>query len=68
MEASPLPWPALGVLLVRDGLVSKEELESILEEQHDARYQRIGYEPVATFDLPGGQRVTGMWRPAGGKG
>jgi type II secretory ATPase GspE/PulE/Tfp pilus assembly ATPase PilB-like protein len=41
MEAAPHPWPALGVLLVRDGLVSKEELEVILEEQRDARHKRI---------------------------
>ena len=41
MEAARQPWPALGVLLVRDGLVSKTELETILEEQRDARHQRI---------------------------
>ena len=41
MEAARQPWPALGVLLVRDGLVSKEELETILAEQRDARNKRI---------------------------
>jgi type IV pilus assembly protein PilB len=41
MEASPHPWPALGVLLLRDGIVSKEDLESVLGEQHDSRRQRI---------------------------
>jgi len=41
MEAAQQPWPALGVLLVRDGLVSKEELETILEEQRDERHKRI---------------------------
>ncbi len=41
MEAAPHPWPALGVLLVRDGLVAKEELEAILDEQRDARHSRV---------------------------
>ena len=41
MEAAPHPWPALGVLLMRDGLVSKEELEEILTQQHDTRQQRV---------------------------
>lgn len=35
MEAAPHPWPALGVLLLRDGFVTKEHLEAILDEQHD---------------------------------
>jgi hypothetical protein len=41
MEASPRPWPALGVLLLRDGLVTKEDLEAVLGDQRDARRQRI---------------------------
>ena len=41
MEAAQHPWPALGVLLVRDGLISKEDLEAILEEQREARQQRV---------------------------
>ncbi|MGH3065650.1 MAG: ATPase, T2SS/T4P/T4SS family [Gaiellaceae bacterium] len=41
MEAAQHPWPALGVLLVRDGLVSKDELQEILVEQHDERHKRI---------------------------
>jgi type IV pilus assembly protein PilB len=41
MEAAPHPWPALGVLLMRDGLVSKEELEAVLREQSDSRQQRV---------------------------
>lgn len=41
MEAAPHPWPALGVLLMRDGLVSKEDLEAILDEQRDTRQQRM---------------------------
>ena len=41
MEAAPHPWPALGVLLMRDGLVSKEDLEAILDEQRDTRRQRM---------------------------
>jgi hypothetical protein len=41
MEAAPHPWPALGVLLVREGLVSREDLNAILEEQRAARHQRV---------------------------
>ncbi len=41
MEAAQHPWPALGVLLVRDGLISKEDLEAILDEQREARQQRV---------------------------
>ena len=41
MEAAPHPWPTLGVLLMRDGLVTKEDLEAILGEQRDSRQQRI---------------------------
>jgi len=41
MEAAQHPWPALGVLLVRDNVISKEELEAILQEQREARLQRI---------------------------
>ncbi len=41
MEAAHHPWPALGVLLLRDGLVSKEDLESVLDEQRDERRQRL---------------------------
>ena len=41
MEAAPHPWPALGVLLMRDGLVSKDELEEILSQQLDTRQQRL---------------------------
>ena len=41
MEAAHHPWPALGVLMVRDALISKEELEAILEEQRQVRLQRI---------------------------
>ncbi|HUF01167.1 MAG TPA: ATPase, T2SS/T4P/T4SS family [Gaiellaceae bacterium] len=41
MEAAQHPWPALGVLLLRDGLVEKEELEALLDEQRDVREQPI---------------------------
>ncbi len=33
MEAAHQPWPALGSLLVRDGLLSDDELQSALDEQ-----------------------------------
>jgi len=42
MEApAPAPWPALGVLLIRDGLVNREELEAALAEQGDGRDRRV---------------------------
>lgn len=41
MEAAAHPWPTLGVLMLRDGLVSKDQLESILNEQRDSRQQRM---------------------------
>jgi len=41
MEAAPHPWPTIGVLLMRDGLVTKEDLEAILDDQRDSRQQRI---------------------------
>ena len=41
MEASPHPWPALGVLLLRDRLVTEDDLTSILDSQGDARPQRL---------------------------
>ena len=41
MEAAAHPWPTLGVLMLRDGLVSKEQLEAILDEQRDSRQQRM---------------------------
>ncbi len=41
MEAAPHPWPALGVLLLRDGLVEKAELEEILAEQRDSKERRV---------------------------
>jgi type II secretory ATPase GspE/PulE/Tfp pilus assembly ATPase PilB-like protein len=41
MEAARQPWPALGVLLIRDGLVSPQELEAVLARQGDDRDHRI---------------------------
>ena len=41
MEAALHPWPALGALLMRDGLVTREELEAILAEQRDSPHHRI---------------------------
>ncbi|HEX2346746.1 MAG TPA: ATPase, T2SS/T4P/T4SS family [Gaiellaceae bacterium] len=41
MEAAAHPWPTLGVLMLRDGLVAKAELEAILNEQRDSRQQRM---------------------------
>jgi type II secretory ATPase GspE/PulE/Tfp pilus assembly ATPase PilB-like protein len=41
MEAARVPWPALGVLLVRDALVTVEQLEEVLEERQDSRENRL---------------------------
>jgi type IV pilus assembly protein PilB len=41
MEAALHPWPALGALLMRDGLVTREQLEAVLVEQRDSAHQRI---------------------------
>src|SRR5438093_11557522 len=41
VEAALHPWPALGALLVRDGLVSKSELAAVLARQHISGQQRI---------------------------
>jgi type IV pilus assembly protein PilB len=41
MEAALHPWPALGALLMRDGLVTREELEAVLAEQRDLPHRRI---------------------------
>jgi len=41
MEAASHPWPTLGVLLLRDGIVTKEDLESVLDAQRDSRSQRV---------------------------
>jgi GNAT superfamily N-acetyltransferase len=48
----------------------KEGVPTYLESSNpanDRRYQRVGYRPVVSFELPGGQLVTGMWRPVGGQ-
>ena len=41
MEAALHPWPALGALLLRDGLVTREQLEAVLADQRDSPHQRI---------------------------
>ena len=41
MEAASHPWPTLGVLLLRDGIVTKEDLETVLDAQRDSRSQRL---------------------------
>ena len=41
MEAARLPWPALGMLLIRDGLLTSDELEEVLARQGDDRERRI---------------------------
>ena len=41
MEAAHQPWPALGSLLVRDGLLTEEELQEALEAQRDSG-KRLG--------------------------
>src|ERR687891_2888515 len=41
MEAAHHPWPALGALLLRDGLVREDELQAALEEQRGSG-KRLG--------------------------
>ena len=41
MEAAHQPWPALGSLLVRDGLLTEDELQSALEQQRESG-KRLG--------------------------
>jgi general secretion pathway protein E len=41
VEAAPHPWPAIGSLMLRDGYVTKEQLEEVLRAQHDSPQQRI---------------------------
>ena len=57
----------LGMRLLSANLAhaDKEGVPTYLESSNpanDQRYQRVGYEPVVSFELPAGQRVTGMWR------
>ncbi len=41
MEAAHHPWPALGALLLRDGLVDKNDLQDVLTTQEDAGHHRL---------------------------
>jgi type II secretory ATPase GspE/PulE/Tfp pilus assembly ATPase PilB-like protein len=41
MEAAHHPWPALGALLLRDGLVDKDQLQDVLTTQEDAGHHRL---------------------------
>ena len=41
MEAAHHPWPALGALLLRDGLVDKDDLQDVLTTQEDAGHHRL---------------------------
>lgn len=57
----------LGIRLLQSNLevIDSEGAPAYLESSNpanDARYQRVGFEPIVTFELPAGQRVTGMWR------
>jgi type IV pilus assembly protein PilB len=42
MEAAHTPWPALGTLLVRDGAITPEQLESALAEKRTTPERRLG--------------------------
>jgi general secretion pathway protein E len=57
MEAARHPWPALGVLLIRDGLVTPEELEEVLARQGDDREHRISSQRLGEALVESG-RVT----------
>ena len=59
-----------GIELVRDGLSRIDALgmpaylESSNPAANDARYRRVGFEPIDELVMPSGHRVTTMWRPA----
>lgn len=58
----------IGLLETNLTVIDAEGVPSYLESSNsanDKRYQRLGYEPLRTFDLAAGQRVTGMWRSVG---
>jgi general secretion pathway protein E len=57
VEAARQPWPALGVLLIRDGLVTSEELEDVLARQGDDREHRISSQRLGEALVESG-RVT----------
>jgi type IV pilus assembly protein PilB len=42
MEAAHTPWPALGTLLVRDGTITPEQLETALQEKRSTPERRLG--------------------------
>jgi len=42
VEAARNPWPALGTLLVRDGIITPEQLERALEEKRENPAKRLG--------------------------
>ncbi|RDI75093.1 Type II secretory pathway ATPase PulE/Tfp pilus assembly pathway [Gaiella occulta] len=42
MEAARNPWPALGALLVRDGAITPEQLETALDEKRKNPEKRLG--------------------------
>jgi type IV pilus assembly protein PilB len=42
MEAAQTPWPALGTLLVRDGVITSERLAAALVEKRSAPARRLG--------------------------
>jgi type IV pilus assembly protein PilB len=42
MKAAHTPWPALGALLVRDGTITPEQLESALAEKRTTPERRLG--------------------------
>jgi len=42
VEAARNPWPALGTLLVRDGVITPEQLERALEEKRSNPAKRLG--------------------------
>ena len=57
----------LGMRLLSANLAhaDKEGVPTYLESSNpanDQRYQRVGYRPVVSFELPRRSAVTGMWR------
>jgi GNAT superfamily N-acetyltransferase len=61
----------LGMALLRENLarVDAENMPAYLESsnpRNDHLYESVGFEPIVSFQAPGGgPTVTGMWRPSG---
>jgi GNAT superfamily N-acetyltransferase len=61
----------VGLLEANLGLIDADRAPAYLESSNpanDARYLGYGFESVVVFELPAGQRVSGMWREPAPRG